>query len=244
MEEDKKIPPSCGDGQNAEADAAKALIANTEEIEAGVSAVPAADETSGTETKADDEGKLFRKYKIKDIVFLAIMAACMLVTGAIMPLVGQIPLFGIVQLCLGLQFSVFPVIGMMKVRKAGALLFMSVCCGVVLVFMSTIMFVCTVICALIAEGLTALIFRNYKRDGASLFAGTLFFPCTLPFLYVYYNFLYTVTDETGEAVSAFIGTDPWIALGMSAAVLAVCFAGSLIGMLVSRELRKSGVMKK
>lgn len=244
MEEDKKIPPSCGDGQNAEADAAKALIANMEEIGAGVSAVPAADETSGTETKADDEGKLFRKYKIKDIVFLAIMAACMLVTGAIMPLVGQIPLFGIVQLCLGLQFSVFPVIGMMKVRKAGALLFMSVCCGVVLVFMNTIMFACTVICALIAEGLTALIFRSYKRDGASLFAGTLFFPCTLPFLYVYYNFLYTVTDETGEAVSAFIGTDPWIALGMSAAVLAVCFAGSLIGMLVSRELRKSGVMKK
>ena len=224
-----------------EEDIAKALLENTQEV--------AASQGSGKEVRTDndtetDEKKIFRKYQIKDIVFLAIMSACMLVTGAIMPLVTQVPLFGIIELCLGLQFSIFPVIGMMKVRKTGSLLFMSVCCGVVLVFMSTVMFICILICAVIAEAFTVLIFRGYKKDGASLFAGIIFFPCTLPFLYIYYNFLYTVTDETGVAVSAFIGANPGVAIGMSIAVLAVCALGAFIGLIVSRELRKSGVMKK
>ena len=222
-----------------EREAAQALISNAEG-----SAADTRDPAPAPAKEEEDETKLFRKYKIKDIVFLAIMAACMLVTGAIMPLVGQIPLFGIVQLCLGLQFSVFPVIGMMKVRKAGALVFMSLCCGVLLVFMSPVMFFSILLCALIAEALTGVIFRSYKRDGACLFAGTIYFPCSQPFLYVYYNFLYTVTSESGEAVSAFVGASPAVAIGMSAAVLVVCFVGALVGMLVSRELRKSGVMKK
>ena len=222
-----------------EREAAQALISNAEG-----SAADTRDPAPAPAKEEEDETKLFGKYKIKDIVFLAIMAACMLVTGAIMPLVGQIPLFGIVQLCLGLQFSVFPVIGMMKVRKAGALVFMSLCCGVLLVFMSPVMFFSILLCALIAEALTGVIFRSYKRDGACLFAGTIYFPCSLPFLYVYYNFLYTVTSESGEAVSAFVGASPAVAIGMSAAVLVVCFVGALVGMLVSRELRKSGVMKK
>ena len=232
MEQDDKM----------ERDAAQELIANAEEADAGQSSQPVAREKKEEET--EQEGKIFQKYKIKDIVFLAIMAACMLVTGAIMPLVGQIPIFGIVQVCLGLQFSVFPVIGMMKVRKPGALLFMSVCCGVVLVFMSTVMFVCILMCALITEALTLLLFRGYRKDGASVFAGIIYFPCTLPFLYIYYNFLYTATSDAGEAVTAFIGATPGIAIGMSVAVLAVCAVGSVVGWIISRELRKSGVMKK
>lgn len=225
-----------------EQDAARALISNTEEI---AETAPADEmEHKPVRQEADDENRIFRKYKIKDIVFLAIMAACMLVTGAIMPLVGQIPVFGIIQVCLGLQFSIFPVIGMMKVRKPGALLFMSLCCGVVLVFMNTVMFVCLLICAVIAEGLVLLIFRGYKKDGACLFAGTIYFPVTLPFLYLYYQFLYSWTGEEGQAVNAFVGSSAGMAIGMSVAVVAVCFVGALIGVIISRELKKSGVMKK
>lgn len=226
-----------------EQDAAQALIANTEETaesapeqESAVAAAPA--------KEAEDENKMFRKYKIKDIVFLAIMAACMLVTGAIMPLAAQVPVFGIIQVCLGLQFSIFPVIGMMKVRKPGALLFMSLCCGVVLVFMNAVMFVCLLICAVIAEGLVLLIFRGYKKDGACLLAGTIYFPVTLPFLYIYYRFMYSWTGEEGQAVNAFLGSSAGMAVGMSIAVLAICFIGALAGLFISQELRKSGVMKK
>ena len=35
--------------------------------------------------------KVFKKYMIKDIVFLAIITACTLVTGAIMPLLVNVP---------------------------------------------------------------------------------------------------------------------------------------------------------
>ena len=228
--------------KKVEEQAVQALIANTEEI---VAAAPAEEKENGpVKQEADGENKIFRKYKIKDIVFLAIMAACMLVTGAIMPLVGQIPVFGIIQVCLGLQFSIFPVIGMMKVRKPGALLFMSLCCGVVLVFMNTVMFVCILLCAVIAEGLVLLIFRGYQKDGACLFAGTIYFPVTLPFLYIYYRFLYSWTGKEGQAVNAFIGSSAGMAVGMSIAVLAICFVGALIGVISSRELKKSGVMKK
>lgn len=226
-----------------EQDAAQALIANTEETaesapeqESAVASAPA--------KEAEDENKMFRKYKIKDIVFLAIMAACMLVTGAIMPLAAQVPVFGIIQVCLGLQFSIFPVIGMMKVRKPGALLFMSLCCGVVLVFMNAVMFVCLLICAVIAEGLVLLIFRGYKKDGACLLAGTVYFPVTLPFLYIYYRFMYSWTGEEGQAVNAFLGSSAGMAVGMSIAVLAICFIGALVGLFISQELRKSGVLKK
>ena len=228
--------------KKVEEQAAQALISNTEEIAESAPDRKAA--SRPVKQQAEDENKIFRKFKIKDIVFLAIMAACMLVTGAIMPLVGQIPVFGIIQVCLGLQFSIFPVIGMMKVRKPGALLFMSLCCGVVLVFMNTSMFVCILICAVIAEGLVLLIFRGYKKDGACLFAGTIYFPVTLPFLYLYYRFLYSWTGEEGQAVNAFLGSSAGLAVGMSIAVLAICFVGALAGLLISRELKKSGVMKK
>ncbi len=218
--------------------AAAELIANSESVESKT------EERESVTHSERKEKKIFRRYKIKDIVFLAIMAAVMLVTGAIMPLVGQIPLFGIVQLCLGLQFSIFPTIGMMKVRKPGALLFMSVCCGVVLVFMNTVMFFCILLCAVIAEALVLLVFRGYDRDAACLVAGTVYFPCTLPFLYIWYKFIYTWTGEEGQAVSAFLGSSAGMAIGMSVAVVAVCALGAFVGVVISRELKKSGVMKK
>lgn len=225
-----------------EEDIAKALLENTQEIAASQEASEKEVKTEDAET---DEKKIFRKYKIKDIVFLAIMSACMLVTGAIMPLVTQVPLFGIIELCLGLQFSIFPVIGMMKVRKPFALIFMSLFCGIFFAFMFLPMFVCAMVCAVIVEALVLLIFRGYKRDVACVLAGTLYMPMTLPFLYLWYNVIYSINPaEDGKAVQAFVGADPWVAVGISVAVLALCFVGAIVGMIISRELKKAGVLKK
>lgn len=193
---------------------------------------------------ANDEDKIFKMFKIKDIVFLAIISAIMLLSGAFMPLVANVPLFGIIEICLGLQFSLFPAIGMMKVRKPGSLLFMSFFSGIVLIFMNTIMFFCLLLCALISEGLTLLIFRGYKSDWASFFASTLYMPLTLPFLYLWYKFFYSFTGEEGEAVSAFIGSDVGTAVGMSVAVVVLCAFGAFLGVIITRELKKAGVIKK
>lgn len=189
------------------------------------------------------KNKIFQKYVIKDIVFLAIITCCTLVTGAIMPLLVNVPLFGIIQLGLGLQFSLFPVIGMMKVKKTFALLLQSMFISIFLVFMFPPM-VLLIACALVAELLTLLIFRGYKNDWACVFAGTLYMPLTLPLLYMYYNVFYTVSGEEKAAVSMFIGSgNVGLTVGISCAVLAVCFIGSLIGMVIARELKKAGKLK-
>ena len=189
------------------------------------------------------KNKVFQKYMIKDIVFLAIITCCTLVTGAIMPLLVNVPLFGIIQLGLGIQFSLFPVIGMMKVKKPFALLLQSMFISIFLVCMFPPM-VLLIACALVAELLTLLIFRGYKNDWACVFAGTLYMPLTLPLLYMYYNVFYTVSGEEKAAVSMFIGGgNVGLTVGISFAVIAVCFVGSVIGMVIARELKKAGKLK-
>lgn len=218
-------------------EAASALIANAEEISA---------DKPKTEPKAVkvESKETFGKYKIKDIVFLAVITACTLITGAVMPLLVNVPLFGIIQLGLGLQFSVFPVIGMMKVRKPGALLLQAIFISVFLVFMFPPM-VFIILCALVAEAVPLLVFHGYENDWSCVLAGTLYMPLTLPLMYLYYNAFYTVTGEEKAATSMFLGgANPGVVVGISIAVVALCFVGSVVGMLVSRELKKAGVLKK
>lgn len=201
-------------------------------------------EAIDVEVEEKKRWKWLPHYTIKDIVYLAIMAACMLLTGAIMPLVTQVPVFGIIQVCLGLQFSIFPALGLMKVRKPGALLFMALCSGIVLVFMFPPMFVCLLICALISEVLVLAVFRGYKNDFACWLSAMLYMPMSLPFLYVWYAYIYTWTGDEGEAVSAFIGADWWVALLMSLAVVTICSIGALLGIIINRELTKAGANRK
>ena len=83
-----------------------ALIENTLAMQAAVAPRQAAfeEKLKKREARDKDESKMFRRFKIKDIVFLAIITACTLVTSAIMPLLIHVPVFGIIQLGLGLQF--------------------------------------------------------------------------------------------------------------------------------------------
>ena len=73
-----------------------ALLENTQEAQAAVAPKQAAfeEKLKKREARDRDESKMFRRYKIKDIVFLAIITACTLVTSAIMPLLIHVPVFG------------------------------------------------------------------------------------------------------------------------------------------------------
>ena len=236
------ITPS--DKMTVRAKAVTEIVRLAEEEERLVRQEEAATDTAAeSDSPSTKKEKIFKKYMIKDIVFLAIITACTLVTGAIMPLLVNVPLFGIIQLGLGLQFSLFPVIGMMKVRKPFALLLQSVFISVFLVFMFPPM-VLIIVCALVSEALTLLIFRGYKSDWACVFAGTLYMPLTIPLLYMYYNVFYTVSGEEKAAVSMFIGGgNVGAILGITIAVIAVCFVGALVGMIIARELKKAGKLK-
>lgn len=62
--------------------------------------------------------------------------------------------------------------------------------------------------------------------------------------YMYYNVFYTVSGDEKAAVSIFIGGgNVGLIVGISFAVLAVCFVGSVIGMVIARELKKAGKLK-
>ena len=64
-------------------------------------------------------------------------------------------------------------------------------------------------------------------------------PMTLPFYY-----LYCLAFDTNSIFFQAAGDSPWMAVGISAAVVAVCALGAGLGILISREIRKAGLMKK
>lgn len=200
------------------------------------------EETEKKEEKkaVEEEMKgIFLKYKVSDIVFLAILSAICLVTCAVMPLVISLQheIFGIAQVVTGFQLALFFTIGAYKVRKPGAILFMACFTGIIQLIMSPPMFFSNIICGLLVELLVLLVFRGYQKDGAIFLAVLLYNPLSLPF-----NFLYNLaignTEITDVATKA-----PWSAVGMTLAVLAIAAVGGLVGLKVSKELKKAGVLK-
>ncbi len=184
--------------------------------------------------------KLFQPFKIKDIVFLAILSAVTLATCAVMPLVAslQTVVFGIAQLITSLQISIFFTIGMMKIRKPGSLLIMALLTGLFQLLMAPPMFFSNIIVGLLIELLVLLIFRGYQKNSAVFFAALLYNPLSLPFNLLY-NYLFGRDAMVAVATKA-----PWSTVGMTLAVVALSALGSWIGIKISKELKKSGAMKK
>lgn len=191
------------------------------------------------DNKKEENNKVFQKFEIRDIVFLAITAAVMLITGGIMPLALGLPIFGAIELCIGFQFSLFPVIALMKVKKLGSLIITSIFLGALLAFMFFPMFLCLVICAIITELLVLIIFRGYKKDRACIFAGVIYTPLTIPFLFVFLKFMYN-KENPKSAITHMINPEMWQVFLMSGLIILICFIGSLIGYKIAKELRKAG----
>lgn len=184
--------------------------------------------------------KIFEPFKVKDIVFLAIISAVTLCTCAVMPLVAslQTVVFGIAQVVTGLQISIFFSIGLMKVRKTGSLFIMSLLTGLFQLLMAPPMFFSNIIIGLFLEIIVVLVFKGFKKDSAVFFAVLLYNPLSLPVNYLY-NLLFG-----REAMAAVATKAPWITVCMSLAVIAISALGALIGIKISKELKKSGAMKK
>ena len=118
--------------------------------------------------------KCFKKFQVKDFVFLAILSAAMTLCGGItMPLVMHTTLFGLRNMAAAPIYALFCAIGLMKVRKPGALTIIGLFSGAPLVFFSPVMFFNNFVAAIIAGLLMLLFFRGYKSDWACVFAGTL-----------------------------------------------------------------------
>ena len=183
-----------------------------------------------------EENKRFQKFTVRDICFLAICAAAGLLFSAVMPLVAHVPVYGIIQIVVSVQTSLFLSLGLFKVRKHGSLLIIALLYSILQVFMAPVMFFMSLISALIIEGVF-LIFKNgYHITIVRYLATILFIPLQMPMLWIYYSAI------SHELPDSYVGNSWWFILLMVLAVIALNVLGTVLGNVIGKELEKAGVL--
>ena len=181
--------------------------------------------------------KIFKKFQVKDFVFLAVLSAAMTLCGGItMPLVMHTTVFGLRNMAAAPIYSIFVAIGLMKVRKPGALTIIGLFSGAPLIFFSTVMFFNNFVSAIIAELIMLLIFRGYQKKVSVFVTTGIYMPFSLPISVLFSLWLNgqsyaQLTANTKISVLTSIGT------------IILAFLGAAIGMKIAAELQKAGKLK-
>ncbi len=174
------------------------------------------------------------KFTVKDIIFIAIMAAALVLAGGlVMPLVMSNKLFGLRNMASAILYSILTMIALMKVKKIGTLSLLGLFHGFVLLMMAPVMFFNMVFGSLVSELITWLIYKNYESDQAKVFAATIFIPMTLPTTLIFTMLIH------GQSVKDIIDR-PMVSLALCIATVLLSYIGTKIGQKLGRELQKAG----
>lgn len=181
--------------------------------------------------------KIFKKFQVKDFVFLAVLSAAMTLCGGItMPLVMHTTVFGLRNMAAAPIYSIFVAIGLMKVRKPGALTIIGLFSGAPLIFFSTIMFFNNFVSAIIAELIMLLIFRGYQKKVSVFVTTGIYMPFSLPISVLFSLWL------NGQSYAQ-LTANPKISVLTSIGTIILAFLGAAIGMKIAAELQKAGKLK-
>lgn len=181
--------------------------------------------------------KIFKKFQVKDFVFLAVLSAAMTLCGGItMPLVMHTTVFGLRNMAAAPIYSIFVAIGLMKVRKPGALTIIGLFSGAPLIFFSTVMFFNNFVSAIIAELIMLLIFRGYQKKVSVFVTTGIYMPFSLPISVL---FSFWLNGQSYDQLTA----NPKISVLTSIGTIALAFLGAAIGMKIAAELQKAGKLK-
>lgn len=181
--------------------------------------------------------KIFKKFQVKDFVFLAVLSAAMTLCGGItMPLVMHTTVFGLRNMAAAPIYSIFVAIGLMKVRKPGALTIIGLFSGAPLIFFSTVMFFNNFVSAIIAELIMLLIFRGYQKKVSVFITTGIYMPFLLPISVLFSLWL------NGQSYAQ-LTANPKISVLTSIGTIALAFLGAAIGMKIAAELQKAGKLK-
>ena len=181
--------------------------------------------------------KIFKKFQVKDFVFLAVLSAAMTLCGGItMPLVMHTTVFGLRNMAAAPLYSIFVAIGLMKVRKPGALTIIGLFSGAPLIFFSTVMFFNNFVSAIIAELIMLLIFRGYQKKVSVFVTTGIYMPFSLPISVLFSLWL---NGQSYDQLTA----NPKISVLTSIGTIALAFLGAAIGMKIAAELQKAGKLK-
>ena len=181
--------------------------------------------------------KIFKKFQVKDFVFLAVLSAAMTLCGGItMPLVMHTTVFGLRNMAAAPIYSIFVAIGLMKVRKPGALTIIGLFSGAPLIFFSTVMFFNNFVSAIIAELIMLLIFRGYQKKVSVFDTTGIYMPFSLPISVLFSLWL------NGQSYAQ-LTANPKISVLTSIGTIILAFLGAAIGMKIAAELQKAGKLK-
>lgn len=181
--------------------------------------------------------KIFKKFQVKDFVFLAVLSAAMTLCGGItMPLVMHTTVFGLRNMAAAPIYSIFVAIGLMKIRKPGALTIIGLFSGAPLIFFSTVMFFNNFVSAIIAELIMLLIFRGYQKKVSVFITTGIYMPFSLPISVLFSLWL------NGQSYAQ-LTANPKISVLTSIGTIALAFLGAAIGMKIAAELQKAGKLK-
>lgn len=181
--------------------------------------------------------KIFKKFQVKDFVFLAVLSAAMTLCGGItMPLVMHTTVFGLRNMAAAPIYSIFVAIGLMKVRKPGALTIIGLFSGAPLIFFSTVMFFNNFVSAIIAELIMLLIFKGYQKKVSVFITTGIYMPFSLPISVLFSLWL------NGQSYSQ-LTANPKISVLTSIGTIILAFLGAAIGMKIAAELQKAGKLK-
>ena len=181
--------------------------------------------------------KILKKFQVKDFVFLAVLSAAMTLCGGItMPLVMHTTVFGLRNMAAAPIYSIFVAIGLMKVRKPGALTIIGLFSGAPLIFFSTVMFFNNFVSAIIAELIMLLIFRGYQKKVSVFVTTGIYMPFSLPISVLFSLWL---NGQSYDQLTA----NPKISVLTSIGTIALAFLGAAIGMKIAAELQKAGKLK-
>lgn len=181
--------------------------------------------------------KIFKKFQVKDFVFLAVLSAAMTLCGGItMPLVMHTTVFGLRNMAAAPIYSIFVAIGLMKVRKPGALTIIGLFSGAPLIFFSTVMFFNNFVSAIIAELIMILLFRGYQKKVSVFVTTGIYMPFSLPISVLFSLWL------NGQSYAQ-LTANPKISVLTSIGTIALAFLGAAIGMKIAAELQKAGKLK-
>lgn len=181
--------------------------------------------------------KIFKRFQVKDFVFLAVLSAAMTLCGGItMPLVMHTTVFGLRNMAAAPIYSIFVAIGLMKVRKPGALTIIGLFSGAPLIFFSTVMFFNNFVSAIIAELIMLLIFRGYQKKVSVFVTTGIYMPFSLPISVLFSLWL---NGQSYDQLTA----NPKISVLTSIGTIVLAFLGAAIGMKIAAELQKAGKLK-
>ena len=180
---------------------------------------------------------MFKKFKVKDIIFLAVLAAVTTLFGALAMPVMRSELFGVQTLVTCLFYALFAVIAIRKVQKPGALTIFGLFTGFPLLFMAPVMFFNNFIGALLAEIVALLIFRSYEKNQAVIAGASLFMILTVPLSLPFSIWL------NGSSYQHFISGQVWQTALVCIGVVVLSVLGACIGLKVAAEMQKAGKLR-